>query len=181
MASREEKIQLLKDNIGAIQDFPIKGILFRDIFTIFLEPKILQACIDIMIDTVKECSKDIGGIVGLDARGFLFGPSIALALKVPFIPVRKAGKLPGETIKESYDLEYGSNTVEIQKNSIKPGQRLLIVDDLLATGGTLKAACNLIEKVGGITDSCLVLIELTALKGRENVPSKVVSLIKYDD
>lgn len=92
-------------------------------------------CMDILIDTVRESCPNVEGVVGLDARGFLFGPTLALAFNVPFIPVRKVGKLPGETINESYDLEYGKNTVELQKNSIKKGQKLLIIDDLLATGG----------------------------------------------
>lgn len=124
---------------------------------------------------------DINVIVGLDARGFLFSFMIAAELKIACVPVRKKGKLPGDCIKHEYVLEYGNDVFEIQKDSIKEGQKVLIIDDLLATGGSLNAACELVKKTGGIVKECVVIMELTELKGREKVKAPVFSFIQYDD
>lgn len=120
-------------------------------------------------------------VVGLDARGFLFSFMIATELEIACVPVRKKGKLPGDCIKYEYVLEYGTDVFEIQKDAIKEGQNVLIIDDLLATGGSLNAACELVQKAGGVIKECIVIIELTALKGRDKIKSPVFSFIQYDD
>jgi len=122
---------------------------------------------------------DVDVVVGLDSRGFIFGLIIAQCLSKPFVPVRKAGKLPGETIKVVYSLEYGQDAVEIQKDAVKPGQKVIVVDDLLATGGTLKAACKLLQKVKSNILECLVVLELDELKGRDRVHFPTFSLISF--
>lgn len=135
---------------------------------------------DTLLSHCKTISPAIECVAALDARGFLFGPILALELKVPFVPIRKKGKLPGEVLSQSYKLEYGQDTLQLQSNSIKAGQRVIIVDDLLATGGSMNAACSLIKKVGAVVVECLVVMELLALKGRDNISDPVHSLIKYD-
>lgn len=154
---------------------------FRDIFTAFREGKIVTATKDLLISYIKQNHPDIDLVVGLDARGFLFCFTIAAELGVGCVPVRKKGKLPGECLKHDYVLEYGVDSFEIQKDAIKAGQKVLIVDDLLATGGSLSAACQLVQKSGGVIQSCIVLMELTALKGREKIGAPVYSFIQYDD
>lgn len=137
---------------------------------------------DLLIDHIHTSGSQPEAIVGLDARGFLFGFTLAAELGLPFIPIRKKGKLPGKCLSYQYTLEYGSDQFEMQENSIRAGQRVLIVDDLLATGGSLNAACELIQKAGGIVDEVVVLIELTALKGRARIPvENVHAFISYDD
>lgn len=137
---------------------------------------------ELIVNYVKTNHPAVDAIVGLDARGFLFSFTIAAELSIGCVPIRKKNKLPGETFKVEYQLEYGSDVFELQCGSIKKGQKVLIVDDLLATGGTLKAACELVTKAGGIVDGCLVIMELTALDGRKNLEGFVVhSFIQYDD
>lgn len=175
----EAKIARVKQCIKGTQDFPKPGILFRDMFPVLRDPEAFKCLTDVLIDTVKSKAPDVQVIVGLDSRGFLLGPIIAQALNISFVPVRKAGKLPGEVIQVVFTLEYGQDKFEIQKEAINPGDKVVIVDDLLATGGTMKAACELVEKVSGDIVDCLVVIELSNLKGREKVPKSVTSLISY--
>lgn len=136
----------------------------------------------LVLDYVRSHHPQIDAVVGLDARGFLFSFMIASELSIGCVPVRKRGKLPGETISVEYKLEYGSDAFEMQQGAIKEGQRVLLVDDLIATGGSMKAACELVQKSGGIVDGCLLIMELTSLKGRERlVGIPIYSLLQYDD
>ncbi len=160
-------MKTLEEYIRSIPDFPEKGIIFRDVTSVLEDAEGFKLAIDTMQDLVKDL--EIDAIVGAESRGFIFGAPIAYNLGKPFHLIRKKGKLPCETIEESYDLEYGSATIEIHKNSIKPGQKVLLVDDLIATGGTTKAMINLVEKLGGEVAGVLVLIELAGLKGREKI------------
>jgi adenine phosphoribosyltransferase len=156
---------LAKRLIRDIKDFPKEGILFKDINPVLQDPAAFREVIDRML--VYARSRDANVVVGIESRGFIFGTPLALALDCGFVPVRKLGKLPGETIRVEYALEYGTNTVELQKDAIKPGQRALIVDDLLATGGTSAAAAELVEKLGGEVAGMVFLVELGFLNGRE--------------
>ena len=168
----------LKDKIREIQDFPIEGISFKDITTLMKDGEAFKYAIDLFIENLKDKNVDI--IVGPEARGFLTGTPVAYGLGVGFVPVRKPGKLPAETINYSYGLEYGSDVLEMHKDAIKPGQRVAIVDDLLATGGTMEATAKLIEELGGEVVSMQFLIELEFLDGREKLANyNVESLIKY--
>lgn len=168
----------LKDYIKNVPDFPKKGILFRDITNLMLDGKAFKYSCDKFIDFSKEIEAEV--IVGPEARGFIFGCPVAYNLGIGFAPVRKKGKLPRETIDVSYDLEYGSNVLSIHSDAIKKGQRVLIIDDLLATGGTIKATINLVEKLGGVVAGIAFLIELTDLNGIDLLKNyKVLSLIKY--
>lgn len=157
----------LSEYIRSIPDFPEPGIIFRDVTSVLEDAEGFKLAINTMQDLVKDMQID--AIVGAESRGFIFGAPIAYNLGKPFHLIRKKGKLPCETIEESYDLEYGSATIEIHKNSIKPGQKVLLVDDLIATGGTTKAMINLVEKLGGEVAGVVVLIELAGLKGREKI------------
>lgn len=152
----------------------------RDVFPIFSDPVVLADVMDLFAEHIASLTPKVAVIVGLEARGFLFGPTLALRLGLPFVPVRKAGKLPGKVVSAAYELEYGSDVFELQEGSIKAGQRAVIVDDLLATGGSLKTAIKLIQACGGAVSSAAVVIELTDLKGREKVSSPVFSLLQYD-
>ncbi|HBI91231.1 MAG TPA: adenine phosphoribosyltransferase, partial [Terrisporobacter glycolicus] len=154
----------LKQTVRVIEDFPKEGISFKDITTLLQDGKALKFAIDEIIADLKD--KDVDLIVGPEARGFLMGTPVAYGMGVGFIPVRKPGKLPWEIESYEYDLEYGSNKLEIHKDAIKPGQKVAIVDDLLATGGTMEAAAKLIEKLGGEVVSMQFLIELEDLDGR---------------
>ncbi len=154
----------LKDKVRIIEDFPKKGISFKDVTTLLQDREALRESI----------------VIGPEARGFLFGVPVAYALGAGFVPVRKPGKLPYETIKTSYDLEYGSDALEIHKDAIKKGQRVAIVDDLLATGGTVAAVAKLVEESGGEVVATDFLIELTELKGREKIAQyDIMSVIDY--
>jgi adenine phosphoribosyltransferase len=157
----------LEEYIRSIPDFPEKGIIFRDVTSVLEDAEGFKLAIDTMQDLVKDL--EIDAVVGAESRGFIFGAPIAYNLGKPFHLIRKKGKLPCETIEESYDLEYGSATIEIHKNSIKPGQKVLLVDDLIATGGTTEAMIKLVEKLGGEVVGVVVLIELAGLKGRERI------------
>ncbi|MGY6171806.1 adenine phosphoribosyltransferase [Candidatus Mycoplasma pogonae] len=160
--------------IRDVQDFPKKGILFKDISPLLADGKALQYTINKM----AELAKDADIIIGPDARGFLFGTPTAAQLGKPFIMVRKPNKLPGEVIAFEYDLEYGSNILEVQKGMIKPGQKAIIIDDVLATGGTLDAIIKLVESQNAIVEKIIVLMELEDLKGREKLNAPVEALIK---
>ena len=168
----------LKKYIKDIPDFPEPGVLFRDVTPLLADKDAYQESIRLLSDFAKEKKVDL--VVGPEARGFLFGCPVALALNCGFVPVRKPGKLPREVVSQSYDLEYGSNEIQMHSDSIQPGQNVLIVDDLLATGGTVDAAVSLIEKMGGNVVGIAFLIELEALKGREFLKDyDVYSVLKY--
>lgn len=154
----------LKDYIASIKDFPIEGVLFRDITPLMSDGLAFQKACDLIIDYAKSVGTEV--IVGPESRGFIFGCPVAYALKIGFVPIRKPGKLPRETASYKYDLEYGSNELHIHKDGIKKGQKVLIVDDLLATGGTVDATIKLVEQLGGEVVGCAFLIELMDLKGR---------------
>ena len=157
----------LKEYIRSIPDFPEKGIIFRDVTTVLQDAEALQLSINSMQEKLNNVEFDI--VVGAESRGFLFGMPIAYNLKKAFVPVRKKGKLPYETIEESYDLEYGQATLEIHKDAIKPGQKVIIIDDLIATGGTLEAIIKLVERLGGIVVKICCLIDLHDLGGKEKI------------
>ena len=168
-----------KKYIADIPNFPIEGILFRDITPLMANGKVFRAATDQMVEFAKEVKADL--IVGPESRGFIFGCPVSSALEIGFVPVRKPGKLPRETVSYSYALEYGKNELHVHKDAITLGQRVLIVDDLLATGGTVEATIKLVEQLGGNVVGCAFLIELNALKGREVLKGyKVFSLINYD-
>lgn len=168
----------LKQKIREIKDFPKEGVSFKDITTLMQDGEAFKYAIDEFIKNLKDKNIDI--VVGPEARGFLTGTPVAYGMGIGFVPVRKPGKLPYETESYQYGLEYGSDTLQIHKDAIKPGQRVAIVDDLLATGGTMEAAAALIEKLGGEVVSMQFLIELESLNGREKLSKyDVNSLIKY--
>jgi adenine phosphoribosyltransferase len=168
----------LKDYIAEIADFPSPGILFRDITPLMNDGKAFHYASEQIIAFAKEQNIDI--VVGPEARGFIFGCPVSYALNVGFVPVRKPNKLPRETVSYHYDLEYGSNTLCVHKDAIQKGQRVLIVDDLLATGGTVEATIKLVEQLGGVVVGCAFLIELVDLHGRERIQDyKTLTLIQY--
>lgn len=168
----------LKAHIRGIPDFPKPGILFYDISTLLAHPLAWRTAIDRLTEELQGDKPDL--LVGIDARGFLLAAPLALALNTGFIMVRKKGKLPGATIRYNYTLEYGSNTIEIQQDALKPGQRVVILDDLLATGGTAQAAIKLCQQVGAVVTRAAFVIELGFLHGREKLGVPVTSLVSYD-
>ncbi|NEZ48388.1 adenine phosphoribosyltransferase [Clostridium botulinum] len=169
----------LKEKIRVIEGFPKEGISFKDITTVLQDKEALKYTVDIIVEHLKDKNVDV--VVGPEARGFLFGTPVAYALDAAFVPVRKKGKLPCETISSAYDLEYGSDVLQIHKDAIKKGQKVAIVDDLLATGGTMNSVIKMIEKLGGEVVSVDFLIELTDLKGREKIGNyDIMSLVQYD-
>jgi adenine phosphoribosyltransferase len=164
---------LLRD----INDFPTPGIIFKDITPVLANARAFQEVIDLLVQGAQERSPDV--IAGVESRGFMFAAPVALRLGLGFVPIRKAGKLPYQTLREEYDLEYGSSAVEIHTDAIKPGQRVLIIDDVLATGGTAGAAARLVEKAGGKVCAISFVLELEFLVGRAQLPGyEVDSLIK---
>ena len=169
----------LKKYIRTIPNFPKEGVMFRDITPIFQNPEGLNLAINTMQENLKDL--DFNVIVGAESRGFMFGTPIAYNMHKSFVPVRKRGKLPAETIEESYDLEYGHATLEIHKDAIKPGDRVVIIDDLIATGGTLQAIVKLIERLGGEIVRISCLIDLPDLKGKEKLSKyDVVTFVEYE-
>jgi len=168
----------LKDYIANVPDFPKEGIQFKDITPLIGDGKAFRYATDQFVEFAKKVNADI--IVGPDARGFIFGCPVATTLEIGFVPVRKPNKLPRETISYSYDLEYGSNTLCLHKGDVKKGQRVLIVDDLLATGGTIEATIHLIEQSGGIVAGTAFLVELTDLKGRDKLKGhEILTLMRF--
>ncbi len=157
----------LAATIRDVPDFPIEGILFKDITTLLQQPEALKEAVDRLSNFAKKQNSDV--IVGVESRGFIFGMPMAYNLGLGFVPVRKPGKLPADKISESYSLEYGTNTLEIHTDGIKPGQRVLVVDDLLATGGTALATCKLVERLGGVVAGVAFAIELEFLHGRDKL------------
>ncbi len=168
----------LKQLIRNVPDFPVEGIQFKDVTTLLKDGDAFAQAVDLMYDPFRD--EDITKIVGIEARGFIFGAAMAYKLNVGFVPIRKPGKLPAETIAEEYVLEYGKNVIEMHVDGIGEEDRVLIVDDLLATGGTAAAACRLIEKLNGTIVGLTFLIELTELKGREQLAQYPVhAVIQY--
>ncbi len=168
----------LAEMIRSIPDFPVEGILFRDITTLIKDPDAFQEAVDSLLDSCV--GKEIDVVVAIEARGLIFGAPMAYELGAGFVPVRKPDKLPAEKIAASYTLEYGTNVLEMHADAIEPGQRVLIVDDLLATGGSAKATAELVERLGGEVVGFVFLIELTDLRGIEKLKGyDVFSLIEY--
>ena len=169
----------VEDYIRTIPDFPEPGIMFRDVTSVVQDADGLKLAIDEMAKLLDGVECDV--IAGAESRGFIFGMPIAYLLHKPFVLIRKAGKLPCETVSETYDLEYGTATIEMHKDAIKPGQKVVLVDDLIATGGTMKAAAHLVEQLGGEVVKMLFLIELAGLEGRKVLSDyEVASVVKYD-
>lgn len=169
----------LKSLIRSIPDFPKDGIMFRDITTLLKDAEGLSAALDELYEISKD--KGITKVVGIESRGFILGAALAVKLGAGFVPIRKPGKLPAPTISESYFLEYGTDSIEIHKDSIQPGDKILLHDDLLATGGTMEAATKLVEKLGAEVLQISFLIELTFINGREKLKKyDIHSLIEYD-
>lgn len=169
----------VEDYVVSIPDFPEPGIIFRDVTSVLQDPEGLQLAVDEMQKLLDGVEFDV--IAGTESRGFIFGMPIAYNLKKPFVLVRKKGKLPRETVEMSYDLEYGSATIEMHKDAIRPGQKVVLVDDLIATGGTIEAAAKLVESLGGEVVKIIFLMELAGLKGREKLKKyDVGSVICYE-
>ena len=179
-SDKEKKMSKLQDFIREIPDFPKEGIIFRDIMPLFGNAEGLRLATDSIKEILADVDFDL--IAGSEARGFLVGAPVAYAMNKGFVSVRKKGKLPFETISADYDLEYGTATVEIQKDAIKPGQKVVLTDDLLATGGTLEAMIKLVEQLGGEVVKIVCLIELCGLEGRKKFEGyDVETLIQYPD
>ncbi len=172
-------MQLVKERIRSIKDFPEKGIIFRDITTAIKDKTALREMINFL--TEKFINKGIDYVAVIESRGFVFGSALAYNINAGCILIRKPGKLPAETISEEYTLEYGKDKLEIHKDAIEEGKNVIVIDDLLATGGTVCAACNLLKKTGANVKAAAFIIELTELNGRKNLPSdiEVVSMISY--
>lgn len=169
---------LAESLVRDVPDFPKPGILFKDITPIVQNFAALKEVVDRLADWARD--KKVDAVVGIEARGFIFGAPVALELGVGFVPLRKLGKLPYDRVTEQYDLEYGTNTVELHSDSIQPGQRIIIIDDLLATGGTAGAACRLVERLGGTVSGIGFVIELDFLEGRKTLaPHDIHGLIHY--
>lgn len=174
----DEKLALIRSTIRDVLDFPKPGILFRDITPLLGDPKALRATLDLLEKHFGDSRLDL--IVGMESRGFLFGAPLADRLGVGFAPIRKPGKLPCEVESATYELEYGTDTLEIHRDAIGAGQRVLVVDDLLATGGTARATVDLIRRLGGNVVACAFVVELSGLGGRSKLPKEtVVSLLVY--
>jgi len=169
----------LKEKIRTVPNWPIKGVMFRDITTLLQDPGAFRAACDEFYNRYKDL--DIDKVVGIDARGFVFGAVLAYKLNVGFVPVRKKGKLPAETVSESYSLEYGKDVLEMHADAIRKGERVLIVDDLIATGGTIAATIKLVEDLGGTIVECVFLVELPDLNGREKIKGyKIFALTEFE-
>lgn len=168
----------LKDHIRSIPDFPKPGILFYDISTLLAHAKAWHTTIERMADLIRPHKPDV--LAGIESRGFLLAAPLALALGTGFVMLRKQGKLPGITVRHTYALEYGTDTIEIQADAVHKGKRVVLVDDLLATGGTMAAAITLLQQVGAVVPAAACIIELTFLEGRKKLPTPVEALLQYD-
>lgn len=169
----------LKEKIRTVPHWPIEGVMFRDITTLLQDPDAFREACDMLYNRYKDMKVD--KVVAIDARGFIFGAVLAYKLNVGFVPVRKAGKLPYKTISESYSLEYGKNVVEIHVDAIQKGERVLVVDDLIATGGTISAAIRLVEKLEGEIVECVFIVELPDLKGKDKIKKyKAYTLTEFE-
>lgn len=168
----------LKSIIRDVPDFPKPGIIFKDITTLLLDPDALRETIDILSGHLKQ--KDFDLIVGMESRGFIFGAAVAYALNKGFVPVRKPGKLPAKTVRQTYELEYGTDSIEIHEDAIKKGRKVIVLDDLLATGGTAAATAKLVEGLGGKVVEAAFVVELAFLNGREKLKGlEVFSIVQY--
>lgn len=175
------ELDYVRSTVRQVPDFPKPGILFLDITTATKDAKAMNLMIDFLYEKFKD--ERIDYVAGIESRGFIFGAPLACRLNAGFVPIRKPNKLPANTIKESYSLEYGTDTIEMHADAVKEGDRVLVIDDLLATGGTAVAACNLVKKVGAEVVAAAFIIELDPLKGREKIEAKgvkVVSMLNYD-
>jgi adenine phosphoribosyltransferase len=168
----------LKQHIRSIPDFPKPGILFYDISTLLAHPNAWQTTVKRLASELRPYDPDL--LIGIESRGFLVAAPLAYELGRGFAMVRKKGKLPGKTVRFTYDLEYGTDTIEIQEDAIDPGQRIVVLDDLLATGGTMQAAINLVRRRGGVVVSAACIIELAFLQGRSRIDVPLTSMIAYD-
>lgn len=181
MTMTMNELDYVRSTVRQVPDFPKPGILFLDITTATKDAKAMNLMIDFLYEKFKD--EKIDYVAGIESRGFIFGAPLACRLDAGFVPIRKPNKLPANTIKESYSLEYGTDTIEMHADAVKPGDRVLVIDDLLATGGTAVAACNLVKKVGADVVAAAFIIELDPLKGREKIEAndvKVVSMLNYD-
>lgn len=173
--------EMIKKSIRTIPHWPKQGIMFRDITTLLKDTKALSHMVDLLVERYKDM--EIDAVVGIEARGFITGAILAHKLDVGFIPIRKAGKLPPETVSQEYQLEYGTDKIEISKDALEKGSKVLLVDDLIATGGTCLAACNLLKKVGSEVVECSFIIDLPEVGGRkklEDAGYKVFSLVEFE-
>jgi len=169
----------LKNTIRSIPDWPIKGVIFRDLTTLMQQPDAFRGSCDVLYDRYKDMAID--KIVGIDARGFVFGAVLAYKLGIGFVPVRKKGKLPSKTIRETYSLEYGEDTLEIHQDAVEKGEKVVIVDDLIATGGTVGATVKLVRKLGADIYECAFVVELPDLNGRDQIQDcKVYSITEFE-
>ncbi|XP_057430232.1 adenine phosphoribosyltransferase 1-like isoform X2 [Lotus japonicus] len=175
MASQDPRIATISSAIRVIPDFPKPGIMFQDITTLLLDPKAFKDTIDLFVERYRD--QNISVVAGVEARGFIFGPPIALAIGAKFVPMRKPKKLPGPVISEEYSLEYGTDKIEMHVGAVQAGERALIIDDLIATGGTLSAAIRLLERVEVQVVECACVIELPELKGRERLGDKALFVL----
>ena len=181
MTLTENDFDYVRSTVREVPDFPKPGILFLDITTATKDAKAMNLMIEFLYNKFKD--EKIDYVAGIESRGFIFGAPLACKLNAGFVPIRKPNKLPADTIKESYSLEYGTDTIEMHADAVKTGDRVLVIDDLLATGGTAVAACNLVSKAGAEVVASAFVIELNPLKGREKIESngvKVVSMLGYD-
>lgn len=181
LKSEEEKLQsLVSAAVAEYPDFPRKGVLFRDVFGVLERPEAFAALRSLLLLHVDRLEVKPDAVVALDARGFLLGPLVALHLSVPFVPVRKSGKLPGDMLSVSYRTEYSQDTLQLRRGSVKGGQNVLILDDLIATGGSMLAACQLVESAGARVSCCLAIVELKSLGGRQHLaPRRLDALFSY--
>ncbi|KAB2080227.1 hypothetical protein ES319_A05G057100v1 [Gossypium barbadense] len=171
----DPRLQAISDAIRVVPHFPKPGIMFQDITTLLLDHKAFKDTVDIFVDRYRDM--DISVVAGVEARGFMFGPSIALAIGANFVPLRKPRKLPGEVIAETYDLEYGSDCLEMHVGAVQPGERVIVIDDLVATGGTLSAAIRLLERVGAQVVECACVIGLREVKGQRRLNGKPLYIL----
>ncbi|KAK2426100.1 Adenine phosphoribosyltransferase 3 [Trifolium repens] len=177
---QDPRLHGIKTQIRVVPNFPKSGIMFQDITTLLLDPKAFKDTIDLFVERYK--GKNISVVAGIEARGFIFGPPIALAIGAKFVPLRKPKKLPGKVISQEYILEYGRDCLEMHVGAVEAGERAIVVDDLIATGGTLGAAMDLLERVGADVVECACVIELPELKGRERLNGKpLYVLVEYFD
>jgi adenine phosphoribosyltransferase len=175
----EKCFEILNKHIRDIQDFPKKGVIFKDITPLLSDPAALSLAVELLANPYR--GKGIDIVVGAESRGFIFGIAVAQCLSAGFVPIRKPGKLPAKTIRATYDLEYGSDSLEIHADAIKPGQKVLMVDDLLATGGTMRACCDMVKILGGNIVGVTFLIELMFLHGRDKLKEfNVTSVLKVE-
>ncbi|CAM8913265.1 unnamed protein product [Rhodiola kirilowii] len=171
----DSRLRVISDSIRVIPNFPKPGIMFQDISTLLLNHKAFKYTVDIFVERYKDM--EVSVVAGCEARGFIFGPLIALAIGAKFVPLRKPGKLPGETISEAYDLEYGKDSLEIHVDAVQPGERVIIIDDLIATGGTLSASIRLIERMGADVIECACVVGVTEFKNDRKLNGKPLYIL----